>query len=294
MSTPAAATAISLRNILLPTDFSPCSEAALAYGAALARHYDTTFYAVSVVPAEITDYVQPPDPFYHRHCAERKMAELAGREFLQGIRHREFVKEGTVLEVLLRLIDRLEVGLVVTGSHGRSGVKRIMFGSVAEAIANSAPCPVLTVGPRVAASDGREQSLKRILYVTNAALSPTRALAYAAWLAESEQGRLTVLHVRKPPGEVRPGQLQPESEMSPEGLAQRLSPHIGASVETEFLAGTGTPCEKILKVAEGRRADLIVMGPQHTPFARASTHLLHATFHDVICQARCPVLTVGE
>jgi nucleotide-binding universal stress UspA family protein len=294
MSAPAITTAISLRNILLPTDFSACSEAALAYGAALARHYDTTFYAVTVVPAEITDYVQPPDPFYHRHCAERKMADLAGRAPLQGIRHREFVKEGTVLEVLLDLIDRLEVGLVVAGSHGRSGVKRIMFGSVAEAIANSAPCPVLTVGPRVAAWGGREQFLKRILYLANPTLCPTKALAYAAWLAESEQGHLTVLHVRKPLGEVRSGQSQLESEMSPQGLAQRLSPHIAASVETEFLVGTGTSREEILKVAEGQRTELIVMGPQHTQFARASTHLLHATFHDVICQAHCPVLTVGE
>ena len=78
MSSPVASIRVSLRNILLATDFQPCSETALAYGAVLSRRYDATLYTVSVVPEEITDYVQPPDPFYLRHAAEKKMTNLAG------------------------------------------------------------------------------------------------------------------------------------------------------------------------------------------------------------------------
>jgi nucleotide-binding universal stress UspA family protein len=107
MSSPVASIRVSLRNILLATDFSPCSETALAYGAALSRRYDATLYTASVVPEEITDYVQPPDPFYLRHSAEKKMTNLAGLELLDGIKHRELVKEGFVSEVLSELIDRL-------------------------------------------------------------------------------------------------------------------------------------------------------------------------------------------
>lgn len=294
MSTPAAPAAISLRNILFPTDFSPCSNAALAYGAALARHHDTTLYTVTVVPEAITDYVQPPDPFFYRHSAERKMADFAGLALLEGVRHREFVKEGAAAEVLLNLIDRLEVGLIVTGTHGRCGMKKILFGSVAEALANSAPCPVLTVGPRAAPWVGPEPSLKRILYVTNLAHYPAKALAYAVWLADKDKAHLAVLHVGKLPGDAQSGQFQSQGDMTPAGLARLLSPHITPSVQTEFIVAAGAPWDQILKVAESQRADLIVMGSHPTQFARAFTHLPHATFHDVICQAQCPVLTVGN
>jgi nucleotide-binding universal stress UspA family protein len=54
---------ISLRNILLATDFSSCSETALSYAIGMSRRYGATLHTVSVVPAEISDDVQPPDRF---------------------------------------------------------------------------------------------------------------------------------------------------------------------------------------------------------------------------------------
>lgn len=162
MAAAAASTGVSLQSILFPTDFSSSSETALSFGAALGRHYETALYAVTVVPEEITDYVQPPDPFYLLHSAERKMANMVGLAVLEGIRHREYVKQGIVTD----LIDRLEIGLLVTGTHGRSGVKRLLRGSVAEEIASSAPCPVLTAGPLVAPLAATQPVVQRILYVT--------------------------------------------------------------------------------------------------------------------------------
>ena len=85
----------SLRNILLPTDFSSCSETALAYGVGLCRRCDTTLYTVTVVREEITDYVQPPDPFYLRHSAEKKMASLGGSVFVLSIGSGDTVARGT-------------------------------------------------------------------------------------------------------------------------------------------------------------------------------------------------------
>jgi nucleotide-binding universal stress UspA family protein len=294
MAAAAASTGVSLRNILFPTEFSSCSETALSFGAALARHFETTLYAVTVVPEEITDYVQPPDPFYLLHSAERKMANMAGLAVLEGIRHREYVKQGIVMEVLLDLIDRLEIGLLVTGTHGRSGVKRLLRGSVAEEIASSAPCPVLTVGPLVAPLAATQPVVQRILYATGWVHRSAKALAFAAWLAEREHAHLTLLHVWKLPSEVHDGHVQSESMVTTTHLAQTLSPQIPASVETEFIVETGVPRDQILKVAERQRADLIVMGPHHTSFASASTHLPWVTPHEVICHARCPVLTVRE
>ena len=77
---------------------------------ALCRHYDATLYTVSVVSSEITYDVQPPDPFYLRHTAEKKMAKIVTSGVFQGIKHHELIKErfDSVSKVLLGLIDRPE------------------------------------------------------------------------------------------------------------------------------------------------------------------------------------------
>ena len=77
-------------------------------------------------------------------------------------------------------------------------------------------------------------------------------------------------------------------------LAQLLPPETTLSVETEFIVEIGAPAEHILKVAEDQGADLIVMGPHRASHARVSAHLPWVTPHQVLCHARCPVLTVRD
>jgi nucleotide-binding universal stress UspA family protein len=294
MSLLAAPIRLSLQNILLPTDFSSFSETALVYGVALCRRYDTTLYTVTVVPEEITDYVQPPDPFYLRHAAEKKMAHLAELELFQGIKHREWVKEGFVSEVLADLIDKLEIDLVVLGTHGRGGIKRLVLGSVAEGVIESASCPVLTVGPQVSPKSGAELELREILCATDLLHASTRALTYAVWLAEQEHAHLTLLHVLKVPTHAPLGYAESEREMAMKRLMQLRPPETTASVEAQFIIEIGVPGEQILKVAEVQNADLIVMGPHHTSYAQLSTYLPWIIPHQVLCHASCPVLTVRD
>jgi len=294
MNSLAAPVRISLRNILLPTDFSPCSETALAYAVGLCRRYDTTLHTVTVVPEEITDYVQPPDPFSLRHSAEKKMSSLGGAELLRGIKHRELVKEGFVSDILADLIDRLEIDLIVLGTHGRGGIKKLVLGSVAEEVIDSALCPVLTVGPQVSSKLEAELKLRRILCATDLLHSSTRALTYAVWLAEHEHAHLTLLYVLKVPTDAPLGYAESERERALKRLMQLLPPEASTSVETEFIVEIGVPGEQILKVAEVQDADLIVMGPHHTAYARVSTHLPWVIPHQVLCHARCPVLTVRD
>ena len=77
-------------------------------------------------------------------------------------------------------------------------------------------------------------------------------------------------------------------------LQQLLPPETDLSRETEFIVEVGAPAEHILKVAEAQGADLIVMGPHHTSHPRISAHLPWVTPHQVLCHARCPVLTVRD
>lgn len=292
----ASRTRISLRNILFATDFSSCSETALTHALGLSRRYGSTLYTVSVVPPDIADRYQSPDPFYLRHSAENKMADVAKSGLFQGIEHHELVKEeaGFVSEVLLDLIIELDIDLVVLGTHGRNRVKKLVLGSVAEAIVNRALCPVLTVGPHVSAKSVSDLKLCRVLYATDLLPGSARALAYALWLAEREHAHLTLLHVLKMRADVSLKNQDAERDMAMRRLEQLLPPETTPSVETEFIVEMGEAAERVLKVAEDQAADLIVIGPHHTSHVWLSAHLPWVTPHQVLRHARCPVLTVRD
>lgn len=291
-----AAPSISLHNVMFATDFSPSSEAALPYAIGLSRRYDSLLNIVSIVPAEICDNAQPPDPFYFRHSAENKMAKLVTSELFQGIKHQELVKEGEgeVSQVLSELMRKPEIDLVVLGKHGRGGVKKLFLGSAAEQIADSALCPVLTVGPHASPKPMPELKLARILYATDLLPGSVRALAYALWLTEHEHAHLALLHVLKMPADVPLEYPEAERKSAMKRLEQLVPIEAGISGDTEFIVEVGAPAEQILKVAEGEGADLIVMGPHHTSHPRLAARLPWVTPHQVLCHSRCPVLTVRD
>jgi nucleotide-binding universal stress UspA family protein len=285
---------VSLRNVLLATDFSSCSEASLPYGIGMCRRYDATLYTVSVVSSEITYDVQPPDPFYLRHSAEKKMATLVNSGLFQGIKHLEFVKERfeSVSKVLLDFIDRHHIDLIVLGMHGRGGIKKLVLGSVAEEIVNCAPCPVLTVGPHVPPKLTSEFKLGRILCATDLQPGSARMLSYAQALAKDESAHLTLLHILKMSTDSPSEHREAQRDIAMKQLLQMFPPHASSSVEGQSMVEFGAPEERIPKTAEDLGADLIVIGPHHTFHPRISAHLPWAMLHQVLSHARCPVLRV--
>jgi nucleotide-binding universal stress UspA family protein len=293
MSLPATPN-ISLRNILYATDFSSCSEAALPYAIGVSRRYHGVLNIVSVVSAEICGDAQSPDPFYFRHSAEDKMTHLVTSEIFQGINHQESIEEseGDISLVLTELMRNLKINLVVLGTHGRGGMKKILLGSVSEEIVYSAHCPVLTVGPGVSPKPIPELRLRRILCATDLLPSSAKALAYALWLAQHEHAQLTVLHSLEMPTDSRSENPEAESDGAMKRLEQLVPLDAGLSVE--FIVKIGAPAEQILNGAEGQGADLIVMGPHHTSHPRVAAHLPWVTAHQVLCHAHCPVLTVRD
>lgn len=285
-------THISLRSVLFATDFSSCSEAAMLYGIAMSRRYGATLYTVSVVSSEITYDAQPPDPFYLRHSAEKKMAKLVSSGLFHGITHLEFVKAEfeSVSSVLLDFIDKRHIDLIVLGMHGRGGIKKLVLGSVAEEIVNCAPCPVLTVGPHVPPKLTSELELQRILCATDLQPASAEVLSYALALAKDEHANLTLLHVlpTASPSEHREAQR----DIAMKQLLQLLPPGTSPSVEVQPIVAIGAPDELIPKAAEDLRADLIVIGPHQTFHPRISAHLPWALLHRVLSRAQCPVLRV--
>ena len=281
----------SLQNILFATDFSASSDTALRYAIHLSGRYCSTLYTGNVVPEELSD-VQPPDPFHLRHAAKKNIANLLRSDAFAGIKHRELLREGEVSRVLSELIEELDIDLVVLGTHGRGGVQKFLIGSVAEEIAGFAPCPVLMIGPNVFPKSVSELKLRRILCATDLLQGSTRAITYALWLAEHEYASLTLVHVLKGPVDVLSNHLQLSRDIALKRLAQLLPSEVPASVKTDLVVEIGAPAQQILRIAEARRADLVVIGPHHTSYTRLSTHLPWVAPHQVLCHAHCPVLTV--
>ena len=285
---------ITIRNILFATDFSSSSEAALPYALGISRRYHSLLNIVNVVSAEICEDARHPDPFFFRHSAVDKMEHLVTSERFQGINHQQFVEEseGDVPLVLIELMRRHQIDLVVLGTHGRGGVKKVLLGSVSEEIVYSARCPVLTVGPHVSAKPIPELKPRKTLCSTDLMAGSARTLAYAVLLTDTEHARMALLHTIERPGDVPPGYREGQKEAAMKRLEQLVPADMEPSLEMELIVEFGRPAEQILKVAERHDTDLIVMGPHSTSHPRVSAHFPWVTAHQVLCHAHCPVLTV--
>ena len=126
-----------------------------------------------------------------RENARHEMSHLIRSGELQQLRRRTMLEEGDVADVLLRLVREHTIDLLVIGTRGHRGVKRMLLGSVAEKVFRQAPCPVLIVPPRA-----RQQvRITRILYPTNFSQRSLQAMPYAISLARHFRAKLILLHV---------------------------------------------------------------------------------------------------
>ena len=234
--------------------------------------------------------------------AKDKLNQIAAH--FETIPHRNYVRHGLVWKNLAAIIEENDIDLIVVGTHGRTGLGKLLLGSVAEDILRHAARPVLTVGPKVFGraklpafpNQGTdlapvELELRQILFATNFAKDAARMAQEAALLADEFHARLTLMHVME--DYTRLGS-KPEPM---EACLQKLRALIPTKAELQYIPETllefGHAPERILKAAEEREADMIVLG------ARAysdvgSTHLPWSAAHHVIAQAHCPVLTIRE
>ncbi len=137
---------LAIRTILHPTDFLEHSMHAYWLASALARDYGARLVALHVVAAPTVVYgegVVPPDPAALQAEAVARLQALPAPSGKVAVeRH---VVEGDAAEVTLRLAKELHADLIVMGTHGRTGLGRLLMGSVAERVLREADCPVLTV-----------------------------------------------------------------------------------------------------------------------------------------------------
>ena len=295
---------VSFKNILLATDFSDASEKALNYAMAIARLHGSKIYLVHVLPPDSTSVIPPPPSDWVRHEAEREMETLASRSELKQIAHETLLRTGSVWKVLSALIHQQNIELVVLGTHGRGGLKKLVLGSVAEEVVRRVGCPVITVGRHIDTRLSTAGELHRILFATDFHPASAKALEYALLLANQFQAKLILLHVMPPAALPGPGLIFYHEEAinewqtrvtasTTQKLEKLLPVRVKLWLEPEYVVGFDFVAEGILKVADERRADLIVMGANRPLSAKVSAHALKAASYEVICHSKCAVLTVS-
>ena len=144
---------ITVKDILVATDFSAPSDAALTYGRELARTFSATLHLVHVA-TPVSSVVYGAEGFSASIPELQEDLDAAARAQLQDL-----VKEGdrgvptrcvvlSAVSPAAAIVDyasRERIDLIVTGTNGRGGVAHLLMGSVAERVVRTAPCPVLTV-----------------------------------------------------------------------------------------------------------------------------------------------------
>jgi nucleotide-binding universal stress UspA family protein len=280
-------------HILFLTDFSTASWAAVPHLAAIAHRYSSSVYVLHVVMPHKFPIISAEDaPFTFEEARRRgtqALAKLSRSPLLEEIPLEPLLAEGEIAEVVNLAVKKRGIDLIVVGTHGRRGFRRLTLGSVAEEVFRNSPCPVLTVGPHVSAGPGRELPLRRILHATDLSLESFSAAPYALSLALEHKAHLTVLHVL-------PQKIAGSLERSPlpailrDDVRAMLPAEAQAWDDFECVVKKGGPKETILRVAKERGADLIVLGVR--PGDALATHRLGNVAYDVVIEAPCPVLTV--
>lgn len=296
---------IEFKHILCPVDFSDASKPSLAAAAALARWYGARLTLIHVVPTfdampvygnsgEAFQLVQPMS-------REEVVSEIRRQMDVGAVAPDAAVvaRAGDTSAVIVHEAATSGADLIVMGTHGRRGFRRLLLGSVTESVLHHAQCPVLTVPPRADAPVTGPVTFKRILCAMDFSPAAQEALDVALNLGRQADGAVTVLHA-----------IEWLTEEDPKSTAHFDVPefrrHMAADSQRQLEALTEgesrTWCEihhvvvfgrahrQILEAATNDATELIVMGAQGR--GGVGLALFGSTTHEVVRGAACPVLTV--
>jgi nucleotide-binding universal stress UspA family protein len=142
----------TISRILVPLDFGESSQRTFDYAKTLARPFHASLLPMHVVPNPYLTmasetYMPPPPDFLNQHQSDARKQLNA---LVTDADHAEFnaeaiVQVGDPLYAIVEYATASRIDLIVMGTHGRTGVARLMLGSVAERVVRTAPCPVLTM-----------------------------------------------------------------------------------------------------------------------------------------------------
>lgn len=290
MKTLESSTAISFKNILFLTDFTPASQAAFSYALAFAHHFKAHLYPAHAVALYMpTELEAPVTSDIMSKLEDDQRAKLVELMKDTDLPNTVLVTQEAIENAVPRWINEHGIDLIVLGTHGRKGVDRLFLGSTAEAIVREADCPVLTVGPGVNLQTAGALDIKKVLFATSLTKESEPAVSYALSFARERGADLTALHVLPTPAETQEdwGIL---ADMARDQMQELVPTEEGWPRKTEFIVEAGNSANRILEYANKLKAGLIVLGLSQK--TRTSTHFRRGVAYKVISSAPCAVLTV--
>jgi len=287
---------MTFRKILCPVDFSPGSHRAVEVAVRLARESDAELELVHAlyVPGVLYagEYVVPPEDLQRMTEDARRAldATFGEAQKLGATRTSAKLLSGVPWSAIMDAAEDPAIDLLVVGTHGRTGLARVLLGSVTEKVVRHAPCSVLVVRP-----DSKVAPFDHVLCATDFSESSRHAMQLAGTLAQRGGHGITLLHVLEVPGGYT-------GEPHPPGLYRQLDRASAAVLDrwgSELRAVTDVPAQTRTRVgyagAQTLAAidadptiDLVVVGTHgRTGLTRI---LLGSVAEKVIRHARCPVL----
>lgn len=275
-----------LKNLLFTTDFSTGSLAALPYAAAIARAFGAKLHLCHIEPtaplstglADLHLYEAAGKDAAHNLAALRDLPEL--KEMKPAL----VLAEGEFKSELMKVVTAADIDLVVAGTRGRTGLRKMLLGSVTEEICRTVTCAILTVGPE--AANTTKAPFQRILFPTNLSELSLKTVPYIAMLAREFNSPITVLHVL--PGDEA---TTADEKALTESVRRKMIDEFSALAELqpEFVVAVGDTAQTVLRVAREKNAGLIAMAIRN---AFRPGILRERTAYRIIAGAQCPVLTV--
>jgi nucleotide-binding universal stress UspA family protein len=280
----------AFEKLLVATDFSRSSIAALSYAENLTQLYGRELLLAHVVSS---GNVSPREPLAVFAAPEigQAMAEdleqLANQIRRRGVQARAILTEGPVADALQALVEKEKPTLLVTGTHGAHGLERLILGSTAEGILRAVSCPVLTVGPACANITRKNLALQTIAYATVMQHPSDAALLYAASLARAMHAHVQLVHAIDEIADMPENTLNKEVQSQSDLLAEALK---GSDCKVSVHRVYGEPVEAILRRVIATQADLIVLGAERG--RKLAAFMPAGVAYGLIRSAPCPVITL--
>ena len=281
-----------IQNILVPTDFSEHSERALALAVDMALRTGATLHLFHVMDPLEGDHFSPlhlaPETKALKEPVDVSVYEMLQKSIepydTEGLRV-ELVKQRSarVAPAVVRYAEREKIDLIVMGSHGRSGFKRLLLGSVAAEVLRRAPCSVLTV-PEGAAVHA--EGLRKILVPIDLSDNSIEVLQ---WAHEVEPFAFPTSLT----GVATIYDIVPDLHAMVETRMKELLGEIGGvSVSYRLHIADGHVASTILEFVDDLGSDFIVMGTRG--MSKTERFFIGSVCDRVVRSAKCPVLAARE
>ncbi|MCI0342645.1 MAG: universal stress protein [Planctomycetales bacterium] len=250
-------------RILVPVDGSPLSEAILVQVRRLLADERSAVALLTVVPGPVEGWIGDGGL---EELRQRTVAHLEDLRILlagEGVRADTAIRVGDPAREILRYAEECGASLVAMSTHGRTGLERLVRGSVAGAVLRGSGVPVLLVNPRFAGGEPglpRPLSFRRILVAHDGSEASGRIVPVAETFARLHGSELVLFHVRQDPeAPARFAEVERDLQATASALRSECERLAEDGVPARLRIGTGAPAAEILIAAREEKADLIAL-----------------------------------